>query len=1440
MSARPVAPPEGPRYVGIDVGSVSVKTAVVDSGGALLGAWYRRHRGHPLSVMEGMLRELLAAHPLHLIRAVAATGSGGRLACEILGAEFVNEIIAQARAAARLCPGARTIIEMGGEDSKLILVRDDPSSDRGIIEDFSMNTVCAAGTGSFLDQQASRLGLSIEREFGERALRSQRPPRIAGRCSVFAKSDMIHLQQIGTPDYDIVAGLCWAVARSFTSNVGKGRAFTPPIVFQGGVAANAGVVRAFEDVLGLKPGALIVPPHHAAMGAIGAALYAAGEGLDTAGRFRGPDAVQGHFARRKTEEGGCEPLLLDPQGGARPGAVRGLPAEATEPVEAYVGVDIGSLSTNVVVVDCDGAVLSRRYLPTAGRPLEAVRRGLKEVGDEIGRLVRVRGVGTTGSGRYLIGDYIGADVVRNEITAQATAAVHLDPDVDTIFEIGGQDSKYISLKRGAVVDFEMNKVCAAGTGSFLEEQAEKLGIRIEEEFGALALEAESPGRFGDRCTVFMESDLVAHQQRGMGKKNLVAGLACSIVHNYLNKVVGDRHIGDVIFLQGGVAWNRGVVAAFEKVTGKKIIVPPHHDVTGAIGAALLAMRETGGRGGGRFHGFDLSRRAFDSTSFTCSGCDNLCEIRRVTFAGERPLHYGARCERYEVRDDRRERELPDHFAVRERLLLAAGEGETRKELDGVRRYAPRGTPRGRIGIPRVLHLYDFFPYWREFFRALGFEVVLSECTTPEIIHRSVERLSTETCFPVKIVHGHVLSLLDEKLDYLFLPSVISMARPRTRVSQSYCCPLVQAIPYMLRSALDLDRAPVKLLEPPLMYLRGRKSIERSLVRMGRGMGLPAAAVRRALAAAEEAQGRFSEALRAVAKEALEALGPNGRAMVVMGRPYNTNDAGVNLNLPRKLRALGVVPLPQDFLDAEAVDLYDQFPNMYWRYGQRLLAAAQLVRNDPRLFAVYLSNFKCGPDSFIEHFFRSKLEGKPYLQLEIDEHSADAGIVTRCEAFVDSLANFREAPPVSDWRFRRVALKGRRTLYVPLMSLHAHAFSAAVRAFGYPSEPLPESDERTMEIGRQFASGRECLPFITTTGDMLKKLFEPGFDHRTAAFFMPTATGPCRFGQYAQMHRMILDDLGLKDVPIVAPESSDSYASPIGVKGNEFRRLAWRGLLAVDILEKLLREHRPYETIPGETNRAFEESLRLVVKGIEEGGDAIFARLRQVREIFRGVRIDRSGGRKPIVGVVGEIYVRSNRFCNNDIVALVERLGGEAWVAPVTEWVFYTTNRYLENSIAAGRYVDFLKGLVKEKVQKIDEARLLSIFDGMLLNLHETGIEELLALSAPYMHHTFGGEAILTIGKAIDYIRKGASGIVNAMPFTCMPGMVSAAVSRTVRERNRMVPWLNMTYDGQKGIDDSTRIEAFMHQARAACIDAAAPPDPHRVGLPARRSAGREN
>jgi predicted CoA-substrate-specific enzyme activase len=624
---------------------------------------------------------------------------------------------------------------MGGEDSKLIFMERGQEKSHASLSDFSMNSICAAGTGSFLDQQAKRIGVSIENEFGQLALLSKNPPHIAGRCSVFAKSDMIHLQQIATPVHDIVAGLCFAVARNFKSNLAKGKDLARPIIFQGGVAANAGVVHAFKEILGVDDSELIIPEYHASMGALGA-IYFATEQKQGVSAFRGLADLDDYLTHTRAGGKGL-PLLVESSAILTKEITLDLNGQTKYPV--YLGIDVGSLSTNVVLIDDFNNVIARKYLPTASRPLDAIRRGLTEIFDEVGQKVEVRAAGTTGSGRYLTGDFVGADVIQNEITAQATAAIAFDPEVDTIFEIGGQDSKYISIDHGVVVDFEMNKVCAAGTGSFLEEQAEKLDINIVEQFGNLALNAENPVSLGCRCTVFIESDLNANQQRGEKNENLVGGLAYSIVNNYIQKVVGSKRIGNRIFFQGGVANNKGVVAAFEQVTGKKIIIPPNFDVTGAIGMAMLARDRIMQGGTTRFKGFEVRNVPFSLDKFTCKACTNLCEIRMVKIEGEgKPLYYGGRCEKYEV-DARKKKtdDIPNLFVERESILL--GDYEEVKNKGGI-----------SIGIPRELLLYyQEFPFWRTFFTELGFQVVLSKHTDRKLVNRSLEMLTSETCFPWK-------------------------------------------------------------------------------------------------------------------------------------------------------------------------------------------------------------------------------------------------------------------------------------------------------------------------------------------------------------------------------------------------------------------------------------------------------------------------------------------------------------------------------------------------------------------------------------------------------------------------------------------------------------------------------------------------------------------
>ena len=1381
-------------YLGIDVGSVSANTIIMDDRQNVLEEHYTRIKGQPLQTVQRVLEEILQRIPLEKFHSISFTGTGGKLLSELLGGNFINEIIAQAKAVQHFYPQIRTIIDIGGEDSKLILIEEEEGRFR--ISDFSMNTLCAAGTGSFLDQQANRLGLTIE-EFGQLALKSTTPPRIAGRCSVFAKSDMIHLQQIATPDYDIVAGLCYALARNFKSNIGKGKIFVKPVSFQGGVAANVGMRKAFLDILELSDGELIVPKHFTSMGAIGAILVTQ-EDKESERDWVGLSRLNQYLKDHREEQAPLKPLSLSHHHLISPPPPPSPIHGEGNKIEAYLGLDVGSISTNLVVIDKKKRVLAKRYLMTAGRPIEAVRIGLQEIGEEIGDRLEIKGVGTTGSGRYLTADFVGADLVRNEITAQATAAIHIDLKVDTIFEIGGQDSKYISIDDGVVVDFEMNKVCAAGTGSFLEEQAEKLDISIKEEFGALALSAEEPVRMGERCTVFIESDLVHHQQKGAKKDDLIAGLSYSIVQNYLNRVVGDRRIGSRIFFQGGTAFNKGVVAAFEKVLDREIIVPENHDVTGAIGVAILAMEERTWEHSG-FKGFDLSQRHYEQTSFECKGCPNLCLIRKVSVEGEKPLFYGSRCEKYDVIKRTKGSAIPDLFEEREKILFAPYEEEEKLPS-----HAPE------MGIPKVLYLHEMFPFWRAFFTELGYRVILSDATNKELIRKGVENVVAETCFPIKVSHGHVLNLLEKGVKKIFLPSIVNLKASHPEIPNSSACPYAQSFPYAVPSSIDFKKAQVEVFQPILHLGFGKEYLEKELIQFGELLHRGPKQVKKALEKAERFQALFYQSLLNRGREILNQVGPDDKVMVIVGRPYNSCDSGLNLEIPKKLRDLGVLPIPMDFLPLDSVAPTEEIREMYWRYGQKILAAGKIIKEDPRLYAVYITNFGCGPDSFIGHFFRDLLKGKAYLQLEIDEHSADAGAITRCEAFLDSLKNAK-AKKIPSLKRERAKTDRTKKIYIPYMCDHSFAVAAAFQACGVDADVFPESDEETLYWGRKLTSGKECYPCILTTGDMVKLLKDPHFDHQRAAFFMPSGNGPCRFGQYHRFHRLVLDDLGFQHVPIYSPNQDETLYSDLGIMGSQFTRLGWQGIVAVDLLMKKLLETRPYEKEKGKTDQVYQESLKRVCEAILKG-DNLEGTLQMSMKAFNQIEVNGLGS-KPLIGIVGEIFVRLNRFANEDVIRKIEKAGGEAWIAPLTEWILYVNTIAKKRSFKKKSFSNLLKVFLTDYYQKKDEHHLEKVFKGHLRNFGEPKTRSIFKKAKPYLDSSFEGEAILSVGKTIDFAKRGASGVVNIMPFTCMPGTIVSTLLKRYQEENNNIPILNMAYDGQEQTNTLTRLEAFMYQAK---------------------------
>jgi predicted CoA-substrate-specific enzyme activase len=1466
-------------FIGLDAGSVAVKIVALDEKGNKVERHYIRHYGHPVRTALKLLKEIKDRFPES---SLSVTGSSGKVIASALKVKPINEIVSQSYSIKKLFPYINTVIELGGEDSKLIIL------ENGAIKDFSMNSVCAAGTGSFLEQQAERLRLSIE-EFSEIAARSERPSKIAGRCSVFAKSDMIHLQQIATPMEDIVAGLCFAVARNFKGTIAKGRDLKLPVSFQGGVAANKGMVRAFREVFELDE--LFVPADFAFMGALGAALKDMDEGsinvfdLEDLEQFlsstkfsekgHAPLISEGDVFYERHIKGSNELCVTSNELKDKNKYASRITHHASRS-RAYLGIDIGSISTNLAVIGEEGNLLAKRYLMTAGRPIEAVKQGLEEIYAEIGDGVEIIGVGTTGSGRYMIADYVGADIVKNEITAQATAAIFIDPNVDTIFEIGGQDSKYISIRDGIIVDFEMNKACAAGTGSFLEEQAEKLDISVKGEFAECACHSESPCRLGERCTVFMENSLMANLQRGADKNDLLAGLAYSIVQNYINRVVAGKPIGENIFFQGGVAFNKAVVAAFEKYVGRNVTVPPNHDVTGAIGMALIARDYMKDRNelcvmsnelkdqnkdasrithhASRFKGFELSKKQYEISSFECKGCPNVCEINRVKVQGEEGyLFYGGRCEKYDVRRAQKS-VLPDLFEFREEMLWKAhnkraeaqksGRAEEQKsgrkekessELPNFRtselpNFRTSGLPSFRtsalkIGIPYIFYFHDYLPFWSSLLWELGFEVIVSPKTNKQVVNLGVENVISEACFPVKVAHGHIKYLKDAGVDAIFIPSFININQNSDEYQRGLACPLVQTIPYVSKAAIK----DMKVISPVVDFSRGNDFLRKELKRVFKHYGIQEKNIKKAITAAKSAQDEFQGRIKEKGKESLGSLSSlyssdynsinstNSPTIVIIGRAYNAFDSGVNLEIPKKLANLNVLSIPMDFLPLETISLKNGWTNMYWRSGQKILRAARIVKNTANLYAIYIGNFSCGPDSFILEYFKEEMGGKPFLHIEIDEHSADAGAITRCEAFLDSIkqqgrnglcvmGNELKDNNKDASRITHNGLLKKRTIFIPRMADHAFALKGAFEYCGISAEVMPESDKLSVDTAKRCLSGKECYPCTITTGDMLKVIMSSDFKPWEIAFFMPTANGPCRFGQYNVLQRMIFNKLGYNDVVIFSPEQHSNTYEEIGLTGSEFNRVAWKGIVAYDILYKLLHANRPYEKGKGTSDELYK-------KYREEIYDALKSRNGGIEDVIKKMQYDfdniqKYNDKKPLIGVIGEIFVRWQIFANDALIRNIESSGGEVWLAPMEEWICYVNHLALNRALIKRDKSAIINGLLKNFFLKRSEHKLTHCFNGRLKTLKEPSTKELLKLANPYVHESFEGETVLSIGKAIDLIEKGASGIVNAMPFGCMPGTIVTALMKAV-SRDYGVPCISIPYDGTESPAIELQIEAFM-------------------------------
>jgi len=1072
-------------------------------------------------------------------------------------------------------------------------------------------------------------------------------------------------------------------------------------------------------------------------------------------------------------------------------------AEITGVREVALGVDIGSTSTKLVALDA----VTRRplfdlYRKTAGDPIGAARHlfaGCYRIlgGDS----VEVVALGTTGSGRKLVGEVFGADTIVNEITAHGAGAVFFDPSVETIFEIGGQDSKYIRMEDGFVADVNMNYVCAAGTGSFVEEQARKLGYTLDQ-IGKVT-EHLSPPVTSDRCTVFMEQDLRAILKQGYRKEEALAAVLYSVIQNYLTKVVGNRAVSRKrVHFQGATARNKGLVAAIENLLDVEVIVSPFCHVMGAIGAALIALEERTSRGKSRFIGRSATTVEVTTGVETCRLCINYCRINSIMRGDGTRFSWGYMCGR-EPGEERR-RNLPTYEAFRRRTSLfyerERGEGP--------------GTNRGIVHIPHTLVNYTYYPLWRRFFALLGYETRLSApYTTVEVREESARLATGDFCYPAKVAIGHAVTLFDTNA-VVFHPYYIS-ERQQMATAFSFFCPYVESNPSVIRSFAERSGRSAPRFMTPVIDLR--LPVERISKMLHEALSTELPVKRKEVARAFETayrawntiSGRIRQEGEAIVADLLSRGEP---VFVIVGRPYTIYDRGVNLGIPEAIAAMGYHVVPIDMLDLDVASLAKtNYYNLFWNYGQRIVAAAKRVRATEGMFLIYLTNFNCGPDSFLLSYVEEEMKGKPMLILELDEHDSDGGYRTRVEAFMDVIRGFRRRgmplrltgkPTMPDiFTLNRSVDLTKGVLWIPPMhEATSRLFAAAFRGAGIESWALPPEDEEDLLLGKQCSRGCECLPMTLTLGAMVKKSAHNGCSRKDNILFMPTAEGPCRFGQYILLDRKAFWNSGIDAVEILAPSSLNSYQ---GID-EETRRAMMHGLLAGDILLKLVTKIRPYEITAGDTDDLFEQSLRLLEKELEAGRD-LRKVLPMIVEDF--ARIPRRYEWRPLVGIVGEIYVRCNRFANGDLIRTIERSGGEAWLSPIHEWISYTM--YLQHYMAKqqgfslfGQGESLLKNLYFHQIEK----SYYRVADRLLADRHEPPIGEIIAEGSRYLPIDFSGEAILTIGRTILFARQGARLVVNTAPFGCMPGTITSSLFLELKD-SLGIPIVTQFYDGDLDIND---------------------------------------
>ena len=1401
------------KKLGIDIGSTTVKVSIIEDGGKLLFADYKRHFANIQETLADLLREgeeklgALTVEPV-------ITGSGGLTLSKHLGIPFVQEVVAVATSLKDYAPQTDVAIELGGEDAKIIYFTG------GI--DQRMNGICAGGTGSFIDQMASLLQTDAS-GLNEYAKNYKAIYPIAARCGVFAKTDIQPLINEGATKEDLSASIFQAVVNQTISGLACGKPIRGNVAFLGGPLHFLPELRAaFIRTLNLGPDQVIAPDHSHLFAAIGAAMNS--DPKTTASLH---DLIErlSHGIKMDFEVKRMEPLFTD-EADYEDFKTRHASHDvkkgdlSTYEGNCYLGIDAGSTTTKVALVGEDGSLLYRFYSNNNGSPLATAIRAMQEIHDQLPEKAQIAYSCSTGYGEALLKSALMLDEGEVETISHYYAAAAFEPDVDCILDIGGQDMKCIKIKDGTVDSVQLNEACSSGCGSFIETFAKSLNYSVQD-FAREALFAKNPTDLGTRCTVFMNSNVKQAQKEGASVADISAGLAYSVIKNALFKVIKITNASDLgkhVVVQGGTFYNDAVLRSFEKISGCEAVRPDIAGIMGAYGAALIARER-----------YDVSKTTtmlpidkilsltYKTTMARCQGCTNHCVLTINRFDGGRQFVTGNRCERG-LGGNKQKKDIPNLFDYKYHRMFD---------------YEPLTAdlaPRGTVGIPRVLNMYENYPFWAVFFRELGYRTVLSPKSTRQIYELGIESIPSESeCYPAKLAHGHIEWLIRQGLTYIFYPCVPYERNETPEAGNHYNCPMVTSYAENIKNNVEsLTDHKVHFRNPFMAFTNEEILTKRLVEEFTKDQAIPEKEIRAAAHKAWQELIASRQDMEKKGEEVIAWLKETGHhGIVLAGRPYHV-DPEINHGIPELITSYGFAVLTEDSVSHLGRVDRPLIVTDQWMYHSRLYEAASYVKTQPNLDLIQLNSFGCGLDAVTTDQVNDILtrSGKIYTLLKIDEVNNLGAARIRVRSLIAAI-RVREMrhyhKPIVSSAYSRVyftkEMKKNYTILCPQMSpIHFDLIEPAVRSCGYNLEVLQNSDRTAIDTGLKYVNNDACYPSLIVVGQIMDALLSGKYDLEHTAVIMSQTGGGCRASNYIGFIRRALERAGMPQIPVISLNANGMETNPGFKITLPLLTKAMQAVVYGDLFMRVLYATRPYEAKAGSANALHEKWKAICIKSLQKHSLSMAEFNRNIRGIIHDFdELPRRDVQKPRVGIVGEILVKFSPLANNHVVELLEAEGAEAVMPDLLDFLlycFYNSNFKADN-LGGKRSTAHLCNMGISLLEYFRRTCRREL-ERSTHFLPPARIQDLASMAKHYV--SLGnqtGEGWFLTGEMLELIHSGTTNIICTQPFGCLPNhIVGKGVIKGLRASHPEANIIAVDYDpGASEVNQLNRIKLMLSTAQ---------------------------